>query len=216
MKISELPVRENIDVSQTFIPTIQLEPDGYKLFRTPGDEFLGMQGPQGPAGSQGVAGPAGANGAAGAQGPQGNPGSGTLAAGSDTEVQFNNLGATTGATNLTYGVATGSTTVKNIQHQFSTVTYAASVILDFVGTGMQKITLAGNITFTTANRAAGRSIAVIIVSDGSTRTFTFPAGWVPIGSGLPADIAANKTAVFSLTCTDGNDTGIIAAYAVQP
>lgn len=216
MKISELPIREDIDVSQTFIPTIQLEPDGYKLFRTPGDEFLGMQGPQGPAGGQGVAGPAGANGAAGAQGPQGNPGSGTLAAGSDTEVQFNNLGATTGATNLTYSTATGSTTVKNLQHQISTLTYAAGVVLDFAGTGLQELSLTGNVTFTTANRAAGRSIAIIIVADGSTRTLAFPAGWIFLGSALPSDIAANKTAVLSLTCRSGSDTGLLVAYAVEP
>lgn len=203
MKISELPIRENIDVSATYIPTVQLELDGYKLFRVPGDEFLGMQGP------------AGANGAQGIQGIQGDPGSGTMAGGQDTEVQYNDAGDANGADNLTYNETSGVTTVKNLQHQVATLTYAASVALDFNAAGLQSVSLTGNVTFTTANRTAGRSLAVRIVADGSSRTFVFPA-WKFVGAAAPASIAASKTAVLSLTCFGAADTDIIAAYAVAP
>jgi len=214
MKISELPIREDIDVSQTFIPTVQLEPDGYKLFRTPGDEFLGMQGPAGPTGGTGATGAQGIQGVQGVQGIQGDPGSGTMAGGQDTEVQYNDAGDANGADNLTYNETSGVTTVKNLQHQVATLVYAASVALDFNAAGLQSVSLTGNITFTTSNRTAGRSLAVRIVADGSLRNFVFPA-WKFIGAAAPASIAANKTAMLSVTCFGAADTDVIAAYAVE-
>lgn len=100
---------------------------------------------------------------------------------------------------------------------FGTVAYAASTAINFDGDDYQEVTLAGNITFTTSNLGAAKSVAVIIIADGSTRTFTFPATWKFVNaSGVPASIVANKTAVLSLLSRTGADSGVIAAYAVQP
>lgn len=95
-----------------------------------------------------------------------------------------------------------------------TLAYAASTDLNLNDSEEMTVTLAGNITFTTSNRAAGRRQVVRIVCDGSLRTLTFPA-WVFVGS-TPANIAASKTALLKLICYGTNDTDIVAEYSVQP
>lgn len=92
---------------------------------------------------------------------------------------------------------------------------ATTNALDFSSNDVQTITLSGNTTFTTSNLAAGRSKTVIITCDGSTRTLTFPA-WVFVGSAAPANIAASKKAVLTISATGATDAGCVAAYAVQP
>jgi hypothetical protein len=103
-----------------------------------------------------------------------------------------------------------------VKQSLETLTYAASVALDFETQVYKKVDLTGNITFTTSNLAVGASMAIKIAADGSIRTFTFPAGWTFIGSAAPADIAANKTGVLSLTSFGTTDAEVIAAYAVEP
>jgi hypothetical protein len=95
------------------------------------------------------------------------------------------------------------------------LTYAASTAIDFDLTSFRTISLTGNITFTTSNLAAGKSVTLKILADGSTRTFTFP-GWIFVGAGAPADISANKTAILTLTAFGAADANVVAAYAVQP
>lgn len=93
-----------------------------------------------------------------------------------------------------------------------TLTYSATTDIDLnrkVGT----LSLTGNVTFTTSNRAAGKSVTIRIISDGSTRNFTFPS-WVFVGT-APTSIAAGKTAILTLTAFGTADTDIVAAYAVQ-
>lgn len=97
----------------------------------------------------------------------------------------------------------------------TTLTYAATTDIDLTVVGVRTLSLTGNVTFTTSNRAAGRRACLKIAADGSTRTFTFPS-WVFVGAAAPANIAANKSAILSLTSFGANDTDIIAAYAVQP
>lgn len=107
-------------------------------------------------------------------------------------------------------VSTASASSSGIE----TLTYAASVALDF-STGQDKsIALTGNITFTTAGLGAGEEISIRIVADGSLRTFTFPAGWTFIGA-LPADIAASKTGILSLKSYGTTDADVVAAYSVE-
>lgn len=96
-----------------------------------------------------------------------------------------------------------------------TVTYAATTDIDFNGKGYQTISLTGNLTLTTSNRGAGKSVSVRLIGDGSIRTLTFPAGWVFVGSAAPASLAANKVAILNLTGFGGADTDVIAAYAAQ-
>jgi hypothetical protein len=111
----------------------------------------------------------------------------------------------------------GEVKAKNVELDHSTIASAASIALDFLAGGLRSInTLAHNVTFTTSNRAVGRSIAVRIVCDGTTRTFSFPAGWKFLSMAAPANIAANKTGVLSLTCFGSNDSDIVAVWAVEP
>lgn len=96
-----------------------------------------------------------------------------------------------------------------------TITYAASVALDFDSNAMQTVALTGDITFTTSNKAAGRRKIVRIVCDSSGRNFTFPS-WTFIGAAGPASIAANKVALLELDCFGTAESDVLARYTVQP
>ena len=79
----------------------------------------------------------------------------------------------------------------------------------------QSIALAGNITFTTSNRAAGRSVTVRLSAGGSSRTLAFPA-WVFVGATAPTSLASGKTGLLTVTFFDTTDAGAVAAWAAQP
>lgn len=98
----------------------------------------------------------------------------------------------------------------------STITYAGTVDLDMaVLTGkVRTISLTGNLTFTTSNRANGRQVAIRLICDGTNRTLTFPAGWIFIGN-KPANISASKVGVLSLTFFGSADSDCVAAWGVQ-
>jgi hypothetical protein len=91
----------------------------------------------------------------------------------------------------------------------------AALAVDFQGPKKYVLTLNGNVTFTTSNRADGWQSTVIVKADASVRNLTFPA-WVFVGAAAPATIAANKTAVLELWCNGVNDTDIVARWTVQP
>lgn len=164
----------------------------YQTFRIAPDQ-VGAQGPVGP---QGLTGPAGTNGTDGINGTDGTPGqNGT-----------NGSPGATGPTGPT-GPAGSST--------HSVLTYAATTNIDFDLADYRSLTLAGNVTFTTSNRAAPKTVTIRIIGDGSARTFTFPAGWTFVGGTAPTGIAANKTGILTATCFGPNDSDIVYAYAVQ-
>jgi hypothetical protein len=100
------------------------------------------------------------------------------------------------------------------QAGIETLTYAASVAVDFATAEDKTITLSGNMTLTSAGLAAGREVSLRIIADGSTRSLSFPSGWTFIGS-EPTDIAANKTGVLSLKSYGSTDADIVAAWAVE-
>lgn len=111
----------------------------------------------------------------------------------------------------------------NVNHTFSayrvelgdeTLNYAASVDVDMNSRAWKLLTLAGNVAFTTSNRANKRETSIKIVCDGTNRTFSFPS-WVFVGGAAPGSIAAGKTAVLSLRAFGANDSDIIASYVVQ-
>ena len=116
-------------------------------------------------------------------------------------------------------LATRTTSANGLQPalSFAAITYGATVDLDLAALDGQyrTITLTGNITFTTSNRAAGRTVVIRLLPGASERTLTFPADWVFV-SAKPATLAANKTAVLSLTFFGTADTDCVAAYGVQP
>ena len=75
--------------------------------------------------------------------------------------------------------------------------------------------LTGAITFTTSNKAAGKSVTIRIINGATLRAFTFP-GWTFVGAAAPANIAASKTGILTLTCFGTAESDVIAAWAVQP
>ena len=79
----------------------------------------------------------------------------------------------------------------------------------------QWITATGALTFTTSNRAAGRSVTLVIDAGGSSRTLTWPS-WIPGGAALPTTLASGKRLVVSVMFLDTTDTAASAAAAVQP
>ena len=97
-----------------------------------------------------------------------------------------------------------------------TITYAANVDLDMAAlTGLLRtITLTGVLTFTSSNRATGRSVTIRLIGDASSRALTFPAGWKFLGT-KPTALAASKVAVLSLTFFGTADTDCVAAYGVE-
>jgi hypothetical protein len=126
---------------------------------------------------------------------------------------FNNAGVADGSADLTFDDATGTLISKNVKLGVEIVSYAASVQLDFDEEGFKTISLTGDISLTTGNRASGKSMAVRFVADGSNRSFTFPA-WVFVGS-APTQIVASKTGVLALTCFGSAESDIVAAYAEE-
>jgi hypothetical protein len=99
-----------------------------------------------------------------------------------------------------------------------TLYYAATVNLDMTALAGKMLTLnlAGNVTFTTSNRSAGKEVAIRIICDGTTRAFTFP-GWIFTQSPAtgPSSIAAGKTGILSVRCWGPADGDATAVYAVQ-
>lgn len=117
---------------------------------------------------------------------------------------------------VTLNLANGGITLhKSITITPSTLLYASPAI-DFAAEALRTVTLTGNITFTTSNLAAGKSVTVRIIGDGSIRTLTFPAGWKFVGAAAPTQIAANKIAILTLTSFSTTDANVVAAYAEEP
>jgi hypothetical protein len=99
--------------------------------------------------------------------------------------------------------------IQNLIHNTSATTTA----LDFSGDQLQTISISANTTFTTSNRAIGKSKTIKITTDATLRTLTFPA-WKFVGA-KPTDQAASKIGILTITCFGTADTDIVAAYAVE-
>lgn len=147
-----------------------------------------------------------------------------------TFVQFSGLADITAGTGLqksgntlsvdsTVVVTTGAQTVDGKSHtgqvRIENAIATTTTALDMSSNEIQTISLSGNTTFTTSNRATGRTKMVKILCDGTGRTLTWPAGWIFVGAAAPTSIAANKTAILTITCFGSNDSDIVAGYAVQ-
>jgi hypothetical protein len=111
-----------------------------------------------------------------------------------------------------------STTNDGLQKatSYSTVTYSATTNLDLavLDAEYRTVSLTGDLTFTTSNLANGRTVVLRLVADATLRTLSFPAGWKFIGV-KPVNIAANKTAILSLSFFGTTDADCIAAYGVE-
>jgi hypothetical protein len=102
----------------------------------------------------------------------------------------------------------------NARPVIATLTYGGTTDLDLAAADEQILTLAGNITFTTSNRAASRVKGLRIIGDGSSRTLTWPSGWKWLGP-VPTALASGKNARLSLVCYGTADTDIVAAYTAE-
>jgi hypothetical protein len=112
------------------------------------------------------------------------------------------------------GSTVGGHPSTNFNH--GTLSYASTVNLDMSTlAGLYRtISLTGNLTFTTSNRAAGRIVVLRLICDATQRNLTFPADWKFIGT-KPSNIAASKTGILTLTFFGSTDADCIAAYGVQ-
>ena len=99
--------------------------------------------------------------------------------------------------------------IQNLIHDTSATTTA----LDFSGDQLQTISISANTTFTTSNRATGKSKTIKITTDGTTRTLTFPS-WKFVGA-MPTEQAGSKIGILTVTCFGTADTDIVAAYVVE-
>jgi len=107
-------------------------------------------------------------------------------------------------------------TFANVLITNSTLTYGATTTIDLSANGQRTLTLAGDVTFATSNRAADRAVTIRIIGDGSSRNLAFPGGWKFVGAAAPSSLAAGKVAILSLVCFGSNDSDVVAAYAVEP
>lgn len=128
------------------------------------------------------------------------------ALGTDTNIGIDITPKGTGLVTVDNLEGTGA---KRIEREITTTTVA----LDLTDNDFQSISISANTTFTTSNRASGRSKTIRIITDGTLRTLTFPA-WVFVGT-EPTDQAASKTGILTITAFGTADTDIVAAYAVE-
>jgi hypothetical protein len=109
----------------------------------------------------------------------------------------------------------GIVTADNYDIRLTTLN-SDSIVLNFSsGTGLFTRSAAGTITFTASNYREGAIKTIRIVAGGSSRNFTFPTNWVFVGE-KPANIAANKTGILTVTSFGTTEANCVAAWAVQP
>lgn len=109
------------------------------------------------------------------------------------------------------GVSFDMVSVVNANHA-----YSSTVTLDFNLHGMETVALGGSsVTFTGINYQLNATKVVRIMASGTACTYSAWPAWVFLGTGAPASIQANKTAILSLTSFATGATGVIAAYGVQ-
>ena len=113
---------------------------------------------------------------------------------------------------------TGALTVPVLRINLAALSYASTLAVNMQDTGFQTVTLTGNVTISTQNRALNggpvRSVALKILCDGTDRTLAFAAGMKFVGS-KPNQIVANKTGILSLTSYGPNEADTLAAWAVE-
>lgn len=233
MKLSQKPIFTDPTLpGGSYVPISVPTPFGSRIFRVPPNIVgavgpQGVQGPIGPTGAAGAAGPAGANGTNGINGTNGTDGSvwhhgagaPGVGVGVDGDYYFDDSNGdiyqkVAGAWGAAIANVTGPAGAAWAPAH-STLAYAASVTVDFTGDDYKTVTLTGDIDFTdSSNRAAGRSVVVRVVCDGSIRNVTFNANWKFFGT-EPATLAANKEGCLSLTAFGANETDVRAVWVAE-
>lgn len=98
---------------------------------------------------------------------------------------------------------------------WATTAYAATTTISFAGARAQSVSLTGNVTIAFSNLSAGRETTIFLTSDGSSRTLTWPASIIWLGT-APSSLAAGKTLKVVFFSTTSAASGVIAQFHVQP
>jgi hypothetical protein len=116
---------------------------------------------------------------------------------------------------LTNPTFTGIVTAQNYNIAVTTLA-SDSIALDFAGgTGLgYRASVAGDITFTGSNYAAGVIKTVVLTNGATIRNLTFPASWIFLGN-KPTTLAASKTAVLTVTSVGTTEAACVVGWAVQ-
>ena len=130
-------------------------------------------------------------------------------------------GTITGALTIT-GTLTGtsstftqSLTAQNFVPSVSALGTSGTIDLDFSGNGFRtQPALTGNIAYTGSSYGVGRSVTVRVINGSTTRNLSFPVNWVFLGI-RPLSIAANKTAILTVTSFGTTEADCVAAWAIQ-
>lgn len=95
------------------------------------------------------------------------------------------------------------------------VPYNATQVFDFDANQYRQITLTGNLTtLSTSNRAAGKTMSIIIVGDATVdRTITFNLDWHHNPSDPSVIISAGAFAIMSFYCTGADEADVIVAVS---
>lgn len=109
---------------------------------------------------------------------------------------------------------TGEITAPDVKLGVTSILGTGTVSVDFAADGLQTQTLTGNVTYSSANLATGRSVTIQVACDATTRTLGFPAGWRFVGI-KPTDIEANKVGILALTAFGATDADVVAAWAAE-
>lgn len=104
---------------------------------------------------------------------------------------------------------------KRLVIQQEELVYAGTVYLDFNGFGGKRLTLAGNVSFTSGAFGFGKEMLVRIVCDASLRTLTWPPAWRWVGATAPVNIAANKVGLLQLWCFGTGESDVVARWLVE-
>ena len=110
----------------------------------------------------------------------------------------------------------GTNWMRRPAHEVLTPAASIQLDMDYDDARSKVVDITANLTLTTASIKAGATFQIVIRSDASIRTLTFPAGWVFVGSAAPANIAASKDGLLTLVCTSAADSGVIATWSVEP
>ena len=182
--------------------------DLYKNSQNIWSKVGNILGPPGPAGPAGPTGPTGA--ASTVAGPTGPAGPAGPAGAASTVAGPAGPAGPTGLTGLTGPAGPAGT------YGASALNYSTTPQIDFAGDAYKTLVMAGDVTFSTANRAAARAVTVRIIGDSVAHNLAFPGTWTWLGGAAPTSIAGSKVGILSVTAFGTSDGEVVAAYAVSP
>jgi len=118
------------------------------------------------------------------------------------------------ATNLTSGTVDSARLPLLVRKSFRSSTSATETLNFATGDEVVRSTRAGTLTFAGSNYTAGVSKTVVWNGGGTTRTVSFPSGWVFV-SVKPTSLAANKRGVLSVVAHGTAEGDVTAAWAAE-